>query len=57
MLYNGGGCEQSDNTQELKFTCVDMGPGPPINEGDESYIVVTGKSGQYNPMAFLFMKT
>jgi len=41
MLFNGGGCEQSDNRQFLKFTCTDMNGGPPVNEGDEAYIVVT----------------
>jgi len=41
MLFNGGTCEQSDNTQELKFTCMDMNGGPPVNEGDQAYIVVT----------------
>jgi hypothetical protein len=42
MLYNGGDCEQSDNRQFLKFTCVDteFGP-PPTAEGDRSYIIVT----------------
>jgi len=45
MLYNGGGCEQSDNTQELKFTCQDMNGGPPIEEGAESFIVVTDIKG------------
>ena len=45
MLYNGGGCAQSDNTQELKFTCEDFNGGPPLNEGDESYIVVTDIKG------------
>lgn len=45
MLYNGGGCEQSDNTQELKFTCMDMNGGPPTGAGDESYIVVTDAKG------------
>jgi len=45
MLFNGGGCEQSDNTQELKFTCQDMNGGPPTNEGEESYIVVTDIKG------------
>jgi len=45
MLYNGGGCEQSDNSQPLKFTCMDMNGGPPLEEGAESYIVVTDIKG------------
>jgi len=46
MLFNGGGCEQSDNTQELKFTCEDFAGGPPVNEGDQVYIVVTDIKGE-----------
>ena len=45
MLFNGGGCEQSDNTQELKFSCVDENGGPPVNTGEEVYIVVTDIKG------------
>ena len=45
MLFNGGGCEQSDNTQELKFTCADSNGGPPINEGEQVYIIVTDIKG------------
>jgi len=45
MLFNGGGCEQSDNTQELKFTCEDLNGGPPVNEGDQAYIIVTDIKG------------
>ena len=45
MLFNGGGCEQSDNTQELQFSCADMNGGPPVNEGEQAYIVVTDIKG------------
>ena len=45
MLFNGGGCEQSDNTQILQFTCQDMNGGPPVTENDEAYIVVTDIKG------------
>ena len=45
MLFNGGGCEQSDNTQQLKFTCQDYSGGPPVNENDEAYIEVTDIKG------------
>jgi len=42
MLYNGGGCDQSFNIQdEGKFTCTDIGNGPPTVDGALSYIVVT----------------
>lgn len=45
MLFNGGGCEQSDNTQALQFTCVDENGGPPEGEGDMAFIVVTDIKG------------
>jgi len=45
MLYNGGGCDQSDNSQPLKFTCADMNGGPPTEIGAESYIIVTDIKG------------
>lgn len=45
MLYNGGGCGQSDNMDELNFSCRDSFLGPPTNEGSESYIVVTDNDG------------
>jgi len=45
MLYNGGGCDQSDNSQPLKFTCQDMNGGPPTELGAESYIIVTDIKG------------
>jgi len=46
MLFTGGGCAQSDNTQELKFTCEDFDGGPPLNEGDPAFIVVTDIKGE-----------
>lgn len=45
MLFNGGGCDQSDNTQALQFSCEDFNGGPPVNEGDEVYITVTDIKG------------
>ena len=45
MLYNGGNCDQSDNSQPLKFTCADMNGGPPTDIGAESYIIVTDIKG------------
>ena len=45
LLFNGGDCSQSDNGQELKFTCEDYNGGPPVNEGDEVYIIVTDIKG------------
>jgi len=45
MLFNGGGCEQSDNRQFLQFTCMDMNGGPPVDEGNEAYIVVSDIKG------------
>ena len=45
MLFNGGGCEQSDNTQALQFSCEDSNGGPPVNEGDQVYITVTDIKG------------
>jgi hypothetical protein len=45
MLFNGGGCAQSDNTQGLLFSCVDMNGGPPVNEGERAYIEVTDIKG------------
>ena len=45
MLFNGGGCAQSDNRQLLKFTCEDFSGGPPVNEGEEVYIEVTDIKG------------
>ena len=45
MLFNGGGCEQSDNTQALQFSCEDFAGGPPVNEGDQVYITVTDIKG------------
>lgn len=45
MLFNGGGCDQSDNRQLLKFSCTDMNGGPPVGEGDQAYIVVTDVKG------------
>lgn len=45
MLFRGGTCEQSDNTQLLKFTCVDMNGGPPTNLGDPVHILVTDVKG------------
>ena len=41
MRYNGGNCDQSDNSQPLKFECQDMNGGPPTTAGEESFIVVT----------------
>jgi hypothetical protein len=46
MLYNGGDCSQSDNSQALKFTCADSNGGPPTTEGAMSYIVVTDIRGR-----------
>jgi hypothetical protein len=47
MLYNGGDCGQSDNTQEEdKFMCQDFQGGPPTMDGVESYIVVTDAKGK-----------
>jgi len=44
MLYNGGDCSQSFNIQEEdKFTCEDIGNGPPTIDGEQSYIVVIAK--------------
>ena len=43
MLFNGGGCEQSDNTQNLKFTCEDFEGGPSTSE--PAYIIVTDIKG------------
>jgi len=45
MAFIGGGCEQSYNNQELKFSCEDLNGGPPVNIGDEAYIVVTDIKG------------
>ena len=45
MLFNGGGCEQSDNTQALKFNCEDFNGGPPVSEGEQVFIVVTDIKG------------
>ena len=45
MLFNGGGCEQSDNIQELAFTCEDFNGGPPTNLGDEVHIFITDSAG------------
>jgi len=41
MLYFGGDCSISGNIQVCNFTCEDMNGGPPLNEGEESRIVVT----------------
>ena len=46
MLFNGGGCEQSDNRQLLQFTCEDFEGGPPVNEGDEAYVIVSDIKGR-----------
>jgi len=46
MLYNGGDCSQTYTPQvqdPSKFTCEDVGLGPPTNDGDLSYIVVIDK--------------
>ena len=45
MLFNGGNCDQSDNVQELKFTCQDSNGGPPTEFGQEAHILVTDIKG------------
>ena len=47
MLFNGGGCELSDNNQGALggFTCADFGPGPPTGLGEEVHILVTDIKG------------
>lgn len=47
MLYTGGTCSQSATSQLSRpdwFSCVDVGSGPPTEEGTASYIVVTAKN-------------
>ncbi len=47
MLYRGGDCNQSDNRQFLKFTCVDTALGPPSDtDGSQAYVVVTDAKGK-----------
>jgi hypothetical protein len=44
MLYNGGDCSQTFTPQVQepdKFSCTDIGAGPPTIDGEQSYIVVT----------------
>lgn len=45
MLFNGGDCSQSFNTQEAdKFSCQDFEGGPDTAEGSEAWVVVTAKT-------------
>lgn len=47
MRYNGGTCEQSFNIQpSALFQCFDFNGGPPVEEGQESFIVATDIKGQ-----------
>lgn len=46
MLFNGGGCEQSDNDQELRFNCTDFNGGPPDIVGEQVHILVTDAKGE-----------
>jgi hypothetical protein len=45
MLYNGGDCSQSFNTQSEVFSCTDYDEGPPTEIGEQSWITVTDASG------------
>jgi len=49
MLFNGGGCEQSDAfaTGQLVFSCDDFNGGPPVNFGDQAHILVEDNSTVY----------
>jgi len=51
LLFNGGPCSQSDNVQELNFTCTDFNGGPPLNEGDQAHILVSD-NGEDGPILF-----
>jgi hypothetical protein len=45
MLFNGGDCEQSNNSQGHLFACTDENGGPPADEGDQTFIIVTDIKG------------
>jgi hypothetical protein len=46
MLFTGGDCSQSFNTQGSGFSCVDYQGGPPTEAGAEAWIQVTSYKGE-----------
>jgi len=50
LLFIGGDCAQSDNQEQLNFTCNDFNGGPPTLEGEEVYIKVTDDGGFGNAL-------
>lgn len=46
FIYNGGDCENSFNSQSNpQFQCEDFKGGPPTDDGNESFIVVSDAKG------------